>query len=376
MSQVDASAQDATVVEPDSLAPPVAVKPTKSRTAPGGLRLVLMFGVPLGIAIGGAAFWLASGRYEETDDAYLQQTKVTLNTAVAGRIRSVAVHENQSVNKGDLLFELDSSPFVLALRQATAAVDLARMNVEQLKVAYQGAVSDVAAAQSALAVRQDTYDRQLALVDEGVSASATLDASKLALRQAEAAMVFAQQKVGGATAALGGDPNIATSAHPLVLAALAQLEAAKNDLANTRVTAPADGALINVDNLAVGQFVSAGVPMATLVESRSIWVEANFKETQLAHMHVGQVVFIRVDAYPDMSFAGVVASLGAGTGSELSVIPAQNATGNWVKIVQRLPVRVEFDVGEQLGGLRTGMSATVSTDTKNTMLDRLLGGGA
>ena len=169
-----------------------------------------------------------------------------------------------------------------------------------------------------------------------------------------------------------GDPNIVTDKHPAVLSALAAVESAQRNLAKTVVVAPADGTIANVASLNVGQYVGPGTTIASLVESNGVWVEANFKETQLADLKVGQPAEVKVDAYGN-SIECSVGSLGAATGSEFSLIPAQNATGNWVKVVQRLPVRIECPSGEQVAMLKTGMSATVTVDTGRSTLDKLMG---
>ncbi len=179
--------------------------------------------------------------------------------------------------------------------------------------------------------------------------------------------------MASATAALAGDPTIPTDTHPAVLAALAQVDLAERNLGKTQVTAPADGIISQVSNLNVGQFVAAGTTIASLVETGSTWVEANFKETQLGAVQVGMPAEVKVDAFAAAPIEGHVVSIGAATGSEFSLIPAQNATGNWVKVVQRVPVRIEFDAPQGQVALRSGMSALVAVDTGHSTLDRLQG---
>ena len=354
--------------------PPQAAAPEAPPKKKGGSRrLILMIAVPLVLVVAGGWFWLSGGRYEDTDNAYVQQSKVSVSADIAGRIANVNVGENQTVKAGDVLFTIDPASYKIALDQANAALASARVNVEQLKVSYGTAQVQLKSAQASLAIRQAAYDRQNALVEQGVNSNSTLDDTKLALQQAQAAVDQANQALAAATAALAGDPNIVTDKHPAVLAALAAVEQAQRNLDKTTVKAPADGIVSNVSSLNAGQFVAAGTTIASLVETDGTWIEANFKETQLGEMKAGQPADVRVDAYPGV-LHGTVESLGAATGSEFSLIPAQNATGNWVKVVQRVPVRIQLpDNAPELADLKTGMSATVTVDTGRSTLDKLTG---
>ena len=335
-------------------------------------RLILMVAVPLVLAVGGGYFWLTGGRYQDTDNANVQQAKVALSADIAGRIASVSVGENEAVKAGQVLFTIDPEPYRIALDQANAALASARVNVEQLKVGYGTAQATLKAAQSTLDLRQSAFDRKNALVQQGNASDATLDDVKLALEQAQNAVVAAQQQVAGAAAALGGDPAIATDDHPAVQAAHAAVDAAQRNLGKTTVLAPADGVVSQVASLNVGQFIATGTMIASLVETSGSWVEANFKETQLTDIRTGMPAEVSVDAFPGVKLEGVVASIGAATGSEFSLIPAQNATGNWVKVVQRIPVRIDLSDASKALLLRTGMSAAVNVDTGKSTLDKLL----
>jgi membrane fusion protein, multidrug efflux system len=349
-------------------AAPEAAEPPRKRRP---LRLALMVSVPLLLAGAGGYFYLTGGRFEETDNAYVQQAKVGVSADIAGRIVSVDVGENQTVQAGDVLFTIDPAPYQIALDQANAALGSARVNVEQLKVSYATAEAGLEAAQKNLAIQQASFDRQSALVEQGVSSTATLDQPKLALQQVQNAVVTAQQQVASASAALGGDPDIVTDEHPTVKAARAQVELAARNLAKTTVVAPADGVISQVSSLNVGQFVATGTTIASLVETGGTWVEANFKETQLGAIQIGMPAEVKVDAMPGAPIEGKVVSIGAATGSEFSLIPAQNATGNWVKVVQRIPVRIDFSESPAEVQLRTGMSAVVSVDTGLSTLDKM-----
>jgi membrane fusion protein (multidrug efflux system) len=328
-----------------------------------GRRLALMLSVPAVLAAGGAYFYLTGGRYIETDNAYVQQSKVSISSDVAGRIVAVNVTDNQSVTAGEELFAIDAEPYRIALAQADAALATARVNVEQLRVAYGTAKAKLASAKASLDIRQAEYDRKASLVKQGVSAESALDDLKLALQSAQATLSLAEQEVASSTAALAGDPAIATDTHPAVRAALAARDAAQRNLDKTRVLAPADGIVSQVGSLNVGQFIATGSTIATLVETGKTWVEANFKETQLGALSTGMPAEVSIDAFPGVKLAGHVESIGAGTGAEFALIPAQNATGNWVKVTQRIPVVIRIDEASgQL--LRAGMSSIINVDTK------------
>jgi membrane fusion protein, multidrug efflux system len=350
------------------VAPPTPAEPPRKRRRGG--RILLMITVPLLLAGVGGYFYLTGGRFEETDNAYVQQAKVSISADVAGRITAVNVAENQMVHAGDVIFSIDPEPYRIALDQANAALGSARVSVEQLKISYATAQRALEAAQSTLGIQQSTFDRQNQLVEQGVSSASTLDQPKLSLQQAQNAVTTAEQQVAAAVAALGGNPDMPTDEHPAVKAALAQVELATRNLAKTDIVAAGDGVISQIASLNVGQFVAAGTTIASLVETQASWVEANFKETQLGAIQIGMPAEVMVDALPGQPIEGKVTSIGAATGSEFSLIPAQNATGNWVKVVQRIPVRIDFDA-ESAERLRSGMSALVSVDTGHTTLDKL-----
>ncbi|WEK06204.1 MAG: HlyD family secretion protein [Candidatus Devosia phytovorans] len=358
----NAKAQPEVVVTPE-----VPAEPVKKRRFG---RVALMVSVPVLIAAAGGYFYLTGGRFEETDNAYVQQAKVSISADIAGRITAVNVRENQQVQAGDVIFSVDPAPYQIALDQAEAALGTARVGVEQLKVTYATAQRALEAARTTLGIQQATYDRQDLLVGQGVSSASALDQPKLSLQTAQNAVTTAEQQVAAATAALGGSADIATDDHPTVKAALAQVELAQRNLGKTDVVAAADGVISQVGSLNVGQFVSMGTTIASLVETHGSWVEANFKETQLGAIQIGMKAEVAVDALSGRHIEGTVTSIGAATGAEFSLIPAQNATGNWVKVVQRIPVRIDFDADSDIQ-LRSGMSALVSVDTGFSTLDKM-----
>jgi membrane fusion protein (multidrug efflux system) len=335
---------------------PVPPEPKKRNVR----RLALMVSVPLILVLIGGYFWLTSGRYASTDNAYVQQDRVTISPQVTGQIVSAPVKENEHVTAGEVLFKIDDAPYKIALASAEAALASARLQVDELRAAENAAVAAVNAATDDVAFNQKTFDRQKGLLAKGVASQAAYDQAEQDLHTAQQALAQANEKEESARSALGGDVNIKTDDHPLVLAAIAKRKQAALDLANTTVTSPAAGVASQTDRLVVGQQVGPTTAVLSLVETSSSWVEANFKETDLAKMVPGQKATISIDAYPGHTFQAEVASIGAGTGAEFALLPAQTATGNWVKVVQRVPVRVRFSGSTEDIPLRSGLSAYVS----------------
>lgn len=339
-----------------------AVSPTESplRRWP---HYLLMLVVPVVLAVGGGYGWHVMGLTVSTDNAYVQQDRVTLSPDVAGRIVEVLVHENQRVAAGDLLFRLDPTPFLIARAQAEAAIASARLKMAQLRAGYQESLAQLSSANEDLAFRGREYQRQASLARSGAATQSKLDTVRNDMMVAQQRVSALRQTADSARAALGGDPDIATDDHPMVREALARRDQAQFDLTHSSVTAPADGVASQTERLLVGQYVQVGTPVLSLVETGHSWIEANFKETELTEMRVGQGASVTLDAYPDSVLRARVDSIGAGTGSEFSLLPAQNATGNWVKVVQRVPVRlVLIDVPSDLP-LRAGLSVSVVVKT-------------
>ncbi|RWD66056.1 MAG: HlyD family secretion protein [Mesorhizobium sp.] len=341
------------------MAPAPQPAPKKRRLG----RFLLMIALPLALLAGGAYVWVTGGRYQETENANLQQARISIASDTAGRIVQVGIADNQTVKAGDLLFVIDPEPYRIALAQADAAVAAARLNVEQLRAAYSQAMAQEKSASSEVEYAQSQYDRAADLAQKGINAKSSLDEARNDLDKAKQQLAVAEQGIASAKAALAGNPDIETDRHPTVMSAIAARDKAAYDLAQTTVKAPADGVVYQASSFKVGQYVAVGTPLFALVETGDTWIDANFKETQLTHMKPGQKAEIVVDTYPGRIFEATVKAIGAGTGAEFSLLPAQNATGNWVKVTQRIPVRLELADPDAKMALRTGMSATVTVDT-------------
>jgi membrane fusion protein (multidrug efflux system) len=339
-----------------------APSPTPKKKRRGG-RFFLMALLPALLVVGGGYFWITGGRYQDTDNANLRQARVSITSEATGRIVESNVGENIRVKAGDVLFVVDPEPYRIALAQADAALAAARIDVEQLRAAYSQAIAQERVAAGELDYSTSQYERSKELAGRGISAKSALDEAKRDLDKAGEQHTVAKQGIASALAALGGDPEIATDAHPAVLAAQAARDKAAYALAQTTVRAPADGVVSQANSFKVGQYVGPGTALFSLVETSDTWIEANFKETQLTNMKLGQKAEVVLDTYPGRTFEATVQSIGAGTGAEFSLLPAQNATGNWVKVTQRIPVRLKLDQPPTDMALKTGMSADVSVDT-------------
>ena len=351
------SSQPAARVEA-TLQPAAPAKPKRRRG-----RFALMLALPMALVVGGSYVWVTGGRYQDTENANLRQARVTVASEIPGRIVTVNVADNAAVKAGDVLFAVDPEPYRIALSQADAALEAARLNVEQLRAAYSQAVAQERVAAGEVEYLKSEYDRSTELAGKGISAKSSLDEARRDWQRAEEQHAAAVEGVTSARAALGGDPDIATDTHPTVLAALAAREKAAYSLGQTTVRAPADGVVSQAASFKTGQFVGAGTALFSLVETGDAWIEANFKETQLTHLKPGQKAEVVLDTYPDRAFKATVEAIGAGTGAEFSLLPAQNATGNSVKVTQRIPVRLKLDDADLAMALRTGMSAEVTVDT-------------
>ena len=349
------------VIEPIEIEPAV-----ESRKRRRWLRPLLMFGVPLLLVAAVGSWWMLSGGSVSTDNAYVQQDKVSVASDVAGRIVEVAVKENQPVKAGDLLFRIDPEPYRIALEQANAAIANAQVQVGTLQASVVATGADIQAARDQIASAQEDYDRQKALMDRGFTTRARYEQAQHSVEQARASYQRAVADAAEARSKLA-DGSAVPGINPAIAAARAQRDKAALDLSRTARYAPVPGIVSQADRLQIGQMMMSGLPAVTIVRSgdRSdgSWVEANFKETDLNKMRVGQPAEVSFDAYPGLKLKGHVASIGAGTGSEFSVLPAQNANGNWVKVTQRVPVRIAIDE-KSPRQLIAGLSADVTVDIR------------
>jgi len=348
-----------------------AIPASLAPTARALQKTALMLSVPLLFVLGAGGWWVSGGASETTENANLHQPRISVAPTVGGRVISVEVQDLQHVSAGDLLFQVDPTPYALAVSQAEAAVGAARLQVAQLKAAYAQATAQAALAADDARYQADELARQEALSGKGVASMSTVDEYRHASHQAKERADVVRLTAEQALAALGGDPDAATDDQPSVRAALAELEQARYDLSETKVTAPADGVVYQASSFRRGVMLSAGQPVFALVETGKAWVDANFKETQLADLATGQRAEIVFDAAPGQSFLGRVEAIGAGTGAEFSLLPAQNATGNWVKVTQRVPVRIRLDHPAAAASLASGVSAEVTVDTSTGQAPRL-----
>lgn len=352
--------------EQKAIAPTAANEPDTPAAPPWRrrARLPLMLGGLIVVAGLAGYFYLSGGRFESTDDAYVKTARVSISANVAGRVVELAVHDNQAVHTGDLLYQLDDSTFRVAVEEAEAQLATARLRIGMLKANYRQRQSELASARDTMAFQQSEFDRQQRLLGAGIASQAQVDKARHALDEARAAIAGAQQESAAVVAQLGGNPTLEPDQHPAVKEAQARLDRARLNLSYTVVRTPSDGVVTRVEELQVGSYVNASVPVFALVSTADVWLEANFKEDQLVHMRVGQEASVNVDSYPGKTFKGKVVSVSPSTGAQFSVLPPENATGNWVKVVQRLPVRIELDGIDAAFPLHGGLSAYVDVDTR------------
>jgi membrane fusion protein (multidrug efflux system) len=341
------------------------------------LRLPLMLAGPIVVLIGASWWYLTSGRYVSTDDAYIQAARTMISADISGRVVAIAVHDNERVTQGQRLFQLDDRPYRIAVEEATAQLGSARLQIDALKATYRLKVADARGAEETLAYQQREYERQRQLASSGVASRSTFDQVQNAMEVARQKVASTQSDLANILAQLGGNPDIPVDQHPAVQRAQAALDKAALDLSYTTVRAHENGIVTKVEQLQIGSYVTASIPVFSIVSDR-IWVEANFKETELTHMRPGQSATVEIDTYPGVVFDAKVVSLSPGTGLTFSLLPPENATGNWVKVVQRLPVRLALEHYDPDLLLHAGLSVSVDVDTQHrrpwlAWLDRTAG---
>jgi membrane fusion protein, multidrug efflux system len=327
-----------------------------------GVRVVLLGLGPLVVLAGAAYYYVTGGRYVSTEDAYVRADKVQISSDVAGRVIEVDVRDHQTVAKGDLLFRIDDEPYKIALARAEAQLVTARNDIDVMKATYRQKQAQLQQAKDSLEFYKRELDRQQRLVSNNYVSVSQYDQARHNYDGARAQSAAVEQDLAQTLANLGGNLDINADDHPRVRQAAAQRDQAALDLSHTRIVAPEDGITAKID-LRPGQYMPAGQAAFALLEMHRLYIEANVKETDLTHLKPGQEASIEVDSYPGRQWRALVSSLSPGTGSEFSILPPQNATGNWVKVVQRVPVRLVLAPGEVTNGLRAGMSVSVDIDT-------------
>ncbi|TWB15227.1 membrane fusion protein (multidrug efflux system) [Nitrospirillum amazonense] len=354
---------DAQIERPLDLRSPGGSTVSPQKTLKEKLRLPLLLAFPVVMAILGAARHVADEPYVSTDDAFVRMAKESVNARVGGQAVEIAVTDNQHVTKGQVLFRIDPQPYRIAIDQAEARLDGARLQITALKATYRQQLVELQSARDSADFDEREYARKKALMAADFASRAAYERAETDLKVARQRIASIGQQIANTVAALNGDPDAAVDRHPSVRAARADLDRARLDLSYATVTAPDDGIVTKVDELQVGDFVTPGAPVFSLLSSRQVWIEANFRETDLTHMRPGQAATIRIDAFPDGALKAHVVSMSPGTGSDFAVLPPENATGNWVKVVQRLPVRIELDGAAPDWPAYSGISVTARIDT-------------
>jgi membrane fusion protein (multidrug efflux system) len=333
------------------------------------LRKPLMIGVPLLVAVVAFFAWFTGGRYVSTDNAYVRAPKLMVSSDISGLVSEVAVHEGQAVHKGDVLFRIDPEQFQIAVDNAKAQLAQTALNLQSMKEDYARLLSDAASQAAQVDLAQKNYDRTADLIKKAVASAQAFDQARTTLDAAIKQQQSLREQAKVLLAKLGGNPDFVVTEHPTYLQAKAQLDEAQRQLDHTVIRAPFDGIVTQVDQLQPGVYLVAATAALTntgavaLVATDDVWIDANFKETDLTWVKPGDDVEISVDTYPGRTWTGKVKAVAPASGSEFSILPAQNTSGNWVKVVQRIPVRITVTRKDGDPPLRAGMSTYVTIDT-------------
>ena len=353
-------------------APRVTETPVRSRRVSRVLlRPILMLGGILVVAVGSGAYWLTGGRYVSIDDAYVRAAKESLATDVSGTVATVPVHEGQRVKRGDVLLRLDPRQFQIAVDGARANLNATVANLNAMKVDYQRLLGEVAVKEAQVQSDQANFERFANLVKSGGVTRAEYDNMRFQLAANQRAVQALKTTAEVQLAKLQGDPDIDVTKMPEYLQAKSRLDEAQRQLDDTVIRAPFSGVVTQVDTVQPGMYLAASTAAFGLVSDEDVWVEANPKETELTWVKPGDVARVDVDTYPGRTWDCHVASIAPNSGSEFSVLPAQNTSGNWVKVVPRIPVRITCDRRPGDPELRAGMSveATIDTGHRRTISD-------
>ena len=332
------------------------------------LRMLLLVVAPALAALLGIAIYLAGGRYISTDNAYVGAQKVLITPDISGKVIHVAIREGQHVNPGDELLTLDPEPYRLALEQAKAKLESVRTDFNKLKSNFTSLSTLADLAQKNVELKQRDVDRKNKLLSTQAGSQADVDTAAGGLVTAQLQAQYTAQQRDDTLNQLLNDPKLPIEKLPPYAQAKAALDQAQRDLDHTSLRAPISGTAAQVDNIQLGRFVAAGSPILSVVDDVAPWVDANPKETDITYLRIGQTATLDVDSFPDHTFKGTVVAVSPGTGAQFSILPPQNATGNWVKVVQRVPVRIAFDKEENTKLLRSGMSVNVEIDTGHSRL--------
>ena len=362
-----------------------ATSPSEAKAAPAapapaapkkrsGLRFLLLLVIPAVAAGGGLYAWLNGGRYIATDNAYVGAQKVLITPEVSGKVTNIAVKEGQHVAIGDALFTVDPEPYRIAVQQARARLAQTETEFANLKATLASVDKLIINARQTLALREADAGRKTELLGNRSGSRADVDNAEIGVTAARSQVEQLEQQKAASLNQLHGQPDLPLIAYPPYMDAQAALDRSRRDLDNTLLKAPIAGTATQVTAIQMGRYLSAGTPVFSIVSDADTWIDANPKETDLTYMKVGQEVTITVDAYPDRVWHGRVLAISPGTGAQFAILPPQNASGNWVKVVQRVPVRIEFAPGEDTRDLRAGMSTNVEIDThRERSLASLLG---
>ncbi len=327
------------------------------------VRWVLFALLPLVLLAGGYSY-VTGGQIMSTDDAYVQADRVGISTDVSGIVQDVAVKDNLHVEAGQVLYRLDPRQFQIALENAKANLSQIALSIDAMKQDYKRMLSDVAAQQAQVDLDQTNYDRSAMLLKSATVSQAVFDQARYTLENDKSKLAALQQQTKVQLAKLGGNADIATTDHPQYRQAKAQVDEAQRQLDHSVVTAPFAGTVTNVPSIAPGKYLAASTTAFFLVDTDHVWIDATPKETELTYVRPGQPATVTVDTYPDVEWHGVVESVSPAAAQEFSLLPAQNTSGNWVKVVQRVPMRVRLDTNDKnLPPLRAGMSVEVDVDT-------------
>lgn len=339
-----------------------AATPEKPRKRRSPTRPILFALLPVALVIGGY-YYVTGGQIMSTDNAYVQADMVGVSTDVSGTVISIDVHENEVVKKGQVLFRLKPDSFRITLEGAQAQLGNARNQILNLQASYKQSLAEIAQAQADIPYYQNEYERQQNLINSSVASKAAYDQAKHNLDAAQQKVSVAQAQAATTLAQLGTNADLPVEQNPLYLQAKAAVDNAQRELDDTVVRAPFDGITTNVPSLQVGAYLTAAQQGFSLVSTTNMWINASPKETELTYVKTGQKVTISVDAYPGVTWKGTVSSISPASGASFSLLPAQNTTGNWVKVVQRIPMIISIDDTQGKPPLRVGMSVVAGVDT-------------